>query len=102
MTYRKVDLNQAEIVHGLRKIGATVASTASVGKDFPDIVVGYNGCNYLFEIKRGRSKLTSGQAEFYEDWRGQMHIIRSLDEALDIILDRSGRNGRYAEYAKRQ
>ena len=30
---------------------ASVFSTHEIGKGFPDIVVGYRGINYLFEIK---------------------------------------------------
>ena len=47
----KVDDNQAEIVATLRYVGCSVTSLASIGRGCPDIVVGYNGVNYLLEIK---------------------------------------------------
>jgi Holliday junction resolvase len=48
-----VDANQSELVDALRKFGATVTPTHATGAGFPDLVVGYQGVNYLLEIKDG-------------------------------------------------
>jgi hypothetical protein len=87
---KKVDSNQTEIVKGLRAVGATVRSTAAIGKGFPDIAVGYRRQNFLFEIKDGarcpsERKLTIAEEDFHEGWRGQVDVINSLDEALKAI-----------------
>jgi len=86
----KVDDNQREIVKKLRSIGCSVRSTAAIGKGFPDLVVGYRGINYLFEVKDGSKppsarKLTSMQKEFALTWGGSVHVVNSFDEALAVL-----------------
>ena len=86
----KVDANQKEIVKALRAAGATVTHTHAIGKGFPDICVGLRGVNYLMEIKDGSKPksaqaLTNDEHNWHVCWRGQVAIIRSVDEALDVI-----------------
>lgn len=86
----KVDANQATIVNGLRRAGATVAVTSAVGAGFPDLVVGYRGRNFLLEIKDGekipsRRKLTTDQVRFHDAWKGQVARVESLSDALLTI-----------------
>ena len=87
----RVDANQAEIVNGLRKIGATVISTANIGKGFPDLCVGFRGKNYLIEVKDGEKspsarKLTKDEEIFFKYWSGQVHIANDICEAIEIIM----------------
>lgn len=87
---KKVDANQKEVVAKLRKIGASVVSTAAIGKGMCDIIVGYKGVNYLFEIKDGakppsQRKLTPDEAVFHDKWEGRISIINNIDEALKLI-----------------
>ena len=82
---KRVDSNQAEIVADLRKCGATVLLLHEVGKGSPDILVGFRGVNYLIEIKVPDGKLNVLQQLFYGDWRGQVAIARTSEEALHII-----------------
>jgi Holliday junction resolvase len=91
MRAKKVDENQAELVGQLRQIGCSVFPTHTIGKGFPDIVVGYRGVNYLFEIKDGkksasRKKLTPDEVDFHRTWAGRVWIIENLDQALKILL----------------
>ena len=83
----RVDLNQNDIVNTLRSIGASVHITNQVGHGFPDIVVGWFGRNFLFEIKndRAQGRLTPDQIDFHERWKGSVHVIRSLQEAFAIL-----------------
>lgn len=87
----KVDDNQKEIVTALRKCGATVLITSQLKNCF-DILVGYNGVNYIMEIKDGKKppsqrKLTIGELKFKNTWKGGgYYIVNSIDEALNIIL----------------
>lgn len=83
----KSDHNQAQIVHSLRSIGATVKITASVGHGFPDIVVGWKGINYLFEIKNKKThgKPNELQRMFFEQWKGSAFVVSSIEEILPII-----------------
>ena len=88
----KIDDNQKAIVNILRQIGASVQSLAATGKGCPDLLVGYHGINYLMEIKDGdkvlsKQKLTIDQEHWHSLWRGTVHIVKSVDEALKILLD---------------
>lgn len=86
----KTDDNQKTIVTALRKAGASVQSLANVGKGCPDLLVGYNGINYLIEVKDGNKvpsarKLTIDQEHWHNVWTGAVHIVKSEDEALKIL-----------------
>lgn len=82
---KRIDNNQPEIVRMLREVGASVAHTHMVGKGFPDIVVGFRGKSYLMEIKDGNKNLTLDERQWHDEWRGQVFIVRSTDEALRVI-----------------
>lgn len=84
----RTDANQAAIVDALRKIGASVAITASLGDGFPDLVVGYRGVNTLAEVKASpRSTLTPDERTFYETWQGSMVYLYSPEQAVELIRD---------------
>ena len=83
--FAKVDKNQPEIVKELRKKGYTVQHTHEV-RGFIDIIVGHEGKNYLFEIKQtAKHKLTEKETEFFNKWTGQVDIICSAQDAINII-----------------
>lgn len=87
---KKVDANQSQIVAALRKCGASVAITSNLGRGFPDIVVGFGGQNFLVEIKDGAKtesaqKLTPDEESWHEGWRGQVAIIRNIQEAINLL-----------------
>jgi len=84
---KKVDTNQPDIVSELRQTGMSVQTLHMVGKGCPDIVVGFRGENFLFEIKYGRGKLNDLEYMWHQDWEGQVHVIRSAEEAIEIIND---------------
>jgi len=88
--FGKTDSNQTEIVCGLKKLGISVFSIASLGNGHPDIVVGHKGKNFLFEIKNGNKppsqrKLTDMEIIYFETWGGQVNIAMNLDEVLKVI-----------------
>lgn len=83
----RVDANQATIVEELRAIGASVLHLHFVGRGCPDILCGFRGNNYLFEIKSPGGKLTKPEAEFLNNWRGQVCVIESAEEAIAILTD---------------
>ncbi len=90
MRRSRTDANQKEVAKALRKVGCSVAILSNAGDGFPDIVVGYRGINYLFELKDGnkppsQQKLTPDQVKFHDEWCGQIKIIRSIDEAIQAI-----------------
>lgn len=86
----KVDDNQAEIVAALRGIGCSVQCLHSIGQGFPDILVGFNGLNLLFEIKDGKKppsarRLTTDEIIWHDAWKGQVQVIDSIDHALRTV-----------------
>ena len=81
----RVDTNQAEIVAALRAIGAQVEHLHTLGKGCPDILVGYRGTNYLLEIKSPGGKLTDDERYWRELWRGQVAVVYSADEAIEVV-----------------
>lgn len=90
MKYAKIDDNQKSIVNALRDVGASVQSLAAIGKGCPDLLVGYQGINYLMEIKDGSKvpsaqKLTIDQEHWHSVWKGVVHVVKSEDEALKIL-----------------
>jgi hypothetical protein len=83
---KRRDKNEAEIVRELKRIGATVSIV-----DQPcDLIVGWRGLNWLFEVKdptnspAGR-KLTPPQAQFHNTWRGQISVIHYVEDAMEIM-----------------
>jgi len=87
-----VDANQAEIVKALRKCGCTVTLLHRVGKGCPDLLVGSRGVNVLMEVKDGAKPfsergLTSAQVDWHRDWRGQVAIVTSWQEAVAYVAE---------------
>lgn len=93
MAYAKrTDANQKALVNLMRQCGATVAVLSSVGKDFPDLVVGYAGLNVLAEVKDGskphsKQLLSIGQQRFHDLWRGWITVLRCEDDCLRLLED---------------
>ena len=86
----RVDANQPAIVAALTAIGCTVLHLHQLGKGAPDILVGFRGENWLFEIKDGskppsKRRLTPDEVDFHHDWRGQVGIVTSVEQAIDIV-----------------
>lgn len=86
--YKKIDANQKAIVAALRDAGASVVSLAGIGRGCPDLLVGFRGQNYLLEVKNLDGKgdwLTDAEQEFFDGWRGQAIVARSIDDALALL-----------------
>lgn len=83
----RVDANHLDICATLRLLGASVRSTATIGKGFPDAVIGYRGKNHLIEIKDGCRKwtLTEDQEKFSGEWKGKVVILDSVDAAVEWL-----------------
>ena len=39
----------------------------------------------LMEVKDRKGTLTSAQVDFHETWRGTIHIVRSVKQALAVV-----------------
>lgn len=86
----RTDRNHPQIVRELRVEGVSVVSTADMGDGFPDIVCGVREQNYMFEIKDplekpSKRKLTDDELCWHKQWRGQVHVIETSEDALRIM-----------------
>ena len=79
-----IDKNQPAIVLTLRSLGVAVEI---IGKPV-DLLCWHRGKYYLLEVKNpdGFDRLTKEQVEFIERWPGEVHIVRSVDEAVRAVL----------------
>ena len=81
----KIDMNQPEIVDALRKVGVSVVSLASIGQGCPDLLAAKGEKVWLIEVNGPKGKLTPDQQRFVLDWRGVVHIVRTVDDALQLV-----------------
>lgn len=86
----RVDANQVDLVSALRALGCSVQSLAGMGDGVPDLLVGYGARNVLLEVKDGekvesRRRLTKDEADWIGGWRGQVAVVKSLEEALAVL-----------------
>lgn len=82
---KRTDNNQQEIVKALRKMGAAVLHTHTLGGGAPDLIVSFRGRSHLVEIKRGHKKLNKLQLAFHDSWHSRIYILRSVDEAVQFM-----------------
>jgi Holliday junction resolvase len=83
----KIDVNQNEIVSGLRKLGFSVLIISSL-KNCCDIIVGKDGLNWLVEIKADKKKkLTEGEQKFHDSWKGKIYIVTNIEDTYEMLLN---------------
>ena len=76
----RIDANQPAIVKELREKGYSV----QVGMD--DIVVGYEGRTYWYEIKTGpKAKIKDSQLKLLDEWKGHYKIVWSVEMIINDI-----------------
>lgn len=91
MRAARIDANQNSIVAALRKIGASVTLLHAVGKGCPDLVVGFRNRSVMVEVKDGtkpasKRALTAEQVEWHANWRGEAHIVYSVEDAIRVVM----------------
>jgi hypothetical protein len=79
------DSNQAAIVDALRTVGASVQHLHTLGQGVPDLLVAWHGRNHLLEVKSPKGGLNEMQRKWHELWRGEVHVVRTPEEALRAI-----------------
>ena len=90
----KVDENHAQIVEELRALGLSVTSLAKVANGCPDIVVGCEGMNFLFELKMPGKQLNEAEEKWRQTWRGQVNKATSSREVLELMEEHLERMGK--------
>ena len=85
----KVDQNQHPILQAAEQMGCTVVSLAQVGKGCPDALIGHASprgrVNILIEIKADKGTLTPEQVRFHREWRGQVAVVRCVNDLLALL-----------------
>ena len=86
----RVDRNQKVIVQEFRSVGASVTPTHAQGKGFPDLVVGFEGVNYMVEIKDpeqppSKQKLTPDQVKYHATWGGQICVVKTFEDVWALL-----------------
>jgi len=76
----RIDSNQPKIVADLRERGYSV----QVGMD--DIVVGFEGRTYWYEIKTGpKASIKPSQTKLLDEWKGHYKIVWSTEMIISDI-----------------
>lgn len=87
---KRVDANQKVLTEALRARGCSVQPIHELGNGAPDLLVGYMGRNYLFELKDpdkpfSRRQLTDDERDWHNRWRGQVNVVHSIEEIWVIL-----------------
>lgn len=78
--HKRIDVNQPGIVKALRAMGI------SVELDHDDILVGYKGKTYWYEIKTGEKAVIKGsQIKLLAEYKGHYKIVWSVEMILEDI-----------------
>ncbi len=92
MSFRRaamIDANQPEIVDAFRKLGCSVLIISQL-KNCCDAFIAKGGVTVAVEIKDGtlppsKRKLTDGEREFRESWRGHYAVVESIDDVTNLV-----------------
>jgi hypothetical protein len=77
-------------VEALRRCGAKVFPLHQVGGGCPDLLVAINQeRTFLLEVKMPGEKINKLQAEWLAAWPGEVHVVRTPDEALRVLLGKA-------------
>lgn len=87
----KRDANEREIIEALESLGGVTVQQLD-GAGVPDLLVGCDGVNLLLEVKDGDKppsarKLTRDQVAWHSGWRGQVHTVCNVEQALEVVAD---------------
>lgn len=94
---RKVDTNHGAIRDGLRAAGYEVLDLSAAGQGVPDLAVRIGpGKSVWLEVKRPDIKkrdqaMTTEQQVFWYYFNQDMHIVQTLEEALEVVEWAKGR-----------
>ena len=79
----RVDENQRDVVKELKDLGLSVVVLSDVGEGVPDLLVGIDGFNFLFEVKQTEGGiLTPAQTQFFQDWKGHKEKCHNTGNVL--------------------
>lgn len=84
--YARKDKNHGLITSELVQLGCSVVDMSSLGGGVADILVGFGGVNFIFEIKSTDHKwLTKDEEEWHNSWLGTVYTVNSIDQIKRLI-----------------
>lgn len=92
----RLDNNHREIVNALIDFGVSVLECHTIGRGFPDLIIGYCGITTLMEIKNpktqyGRAGLNKNQRKWQENWKGgPIAVVYDIDGAIRVAKTMKG------------
>jgi hypothetical protein len=94
MRRSRVDANHRAVTIALRGVGCSVLSIVPLRKG-GDLVVatpGFQKRTLIMEVKDGektlsRRRLTEDEETFRKNWKGEWHVVESVDDALRIVRE---------------
>lgn len=83
-TRARQDRNQVELVRALERLGCSVEPIRSLRGGVPDLLVGFQGRNYLIEIKVPKEgRLSESQKMWRDNWRGgKPFVLKTTDDVV--------------------
>src|SRR5574343_391377 len=86
LTHGRRDCNHAEIRDALRKGGYYVKDTGDYKGGFPDLLVtSKSDIGVLMEVKMPGEKLTKAEEKFWDEYRGPLELVFSVEEAFEAM-----------------
>lgn len=82
----KVDTSHDSIRAAFRKLGWSWLNLHTLGKGAPDGLVSKGSIGFLVECKTGKGKLNPDQEKFHAEWRGDIHVVRTPEEAVKVHM----------------
>ena len=79
------DANHSLIALAARAAGASIHHTHRVGGGYPDLSLGIAGLNLLVEVKTDTGRLNENERIWHEEWRGQIAVVRTVEEAVALV-----------------
>lgn len=92
MKYGRIDGPQNAIVEAFRDAGCSVCINSDAGNGKPDLFVALSRTRTIAcEIKDGKKpkwarKLRESQVKFRDEWRGEIHVLLSVEDAIAIVV----------------
>lgn len=80
---KRTDDNHAEAKKWFHDLGCSVVDLSQVGGGCPDLLVAKHGQSMLVEIKQDHGKLSAGQVEFMQTWKGICRVVRTREQAIE-------------------
>jgi len=77
----KRDKNEPEIIQAFEEMGCSVTRLNAP----MDLLIGHEGLNLIVGVKTKAGKLTPAQKEFISRHKGTYAVVRSVEEAKQLI-----------------